>query len=97
MPTGAIIYALGANVRSRESLFADTTENAGMLAVQAGSNTVFQSQDCQFIGWIGSNVVSACTRRCFSPEMAASLPEDKDKEGRSRAGTTSACSKKLPQ
>lgn len=58
MPTGAIIYALGAIVRSRESTFTDTTENVGMLAVQAGSNTVFQSQDCQFVGWIGNNVVS---------------------------------------
>eukprot|EP00752_Nemacystus_decipiens_P011444 g10163.t1 len=59
VPTGAIVYALGANVRSRESTFVDTTANTGMLAIQAGASTVFQAQDCQFVGWAGSDVVLA--------------------------------------
>lgn len=64
VPTGAIVYTIGANVRSRESAFVDTTANPGMLAIQAGASTVFQSQDCQFVGWVGSDVVSCCVFAC---------------------------------
>ncbi|CBN75058.1 conserved unknown protein [Ectocarpus siliculosus] len=59
VPTGAIVYTLDAKVRARDSIFEDTTNNAGMLAVQAGSHTEFEAQDCYFIGWTGTNVVLA--------------------------------------
>lgn len=57
VPTGAIVYTLGAKVRARDSIFEDITNNTGMLAVQAGSHTEFEAQDCSFIGWTGTNVV----------------------------------------
>lgn len=57
MSTGAIIYAVGANVRAREVVFIDSTMSSGMLAVHAGSDTLFQAQNCSFSGWVGSDVV----------------------------------------
>ena len=59
VPTGAIMYTVGASVRAREATFVHSNNDTGMLAVHAGSETVFEAQDCSFVGWVGSNVVGA--------------------------------------
>lgn len=59
MPTGAVIYMVSTDVRAVEVMFVDTTNNTGMLAVHAGSSSIFQGIDSSFVGWIGSNVVSS--------------------------------------
>lgn len=65
VPTGAIMYTVGAHVSAREAIFIHRNNDTGMLAVHAGSDSVFQAQECSFIGWVGSNVVSAVLCCCF--------------------------------
>eukprot|EP00903_Cladosiphon_okamuranus_P009051 g8653.t1 len=86
VPTGAIVYTLGAKVRARESSFLDTTGSLAMLAIQAASGTIFQAQDCEFVGWMGSDVVLAdrtgeleldgCDFRGSTARRLVSVPDD---------------------
>lgn len=59
VPTGAIMYTVGAHVSAREAIFIHRNNDTGMLAVHAGSDSIFEAEECSFIGWVGSNVVSA--------------------------------------